>query len=46
MIAHRLSTVKECDIIFFLENGKLSAQGTFEKLMENNANFRLSAGNI
>ena len=46
MIAHRLSTVKECDIIFFLENGKLSAQGTFEKLLENNDNFRLIAGNI
>ena len=46
MIAHRLSTVKECDIIFFLENGKLSAQGTFDKLLEKNDNFRLIAGNI
>lgn len=46
MIAHRLSTVKECDIIFFLEDGKLSAQGTFEKLIENNDNFRLTAGHI
>ncbi len=46
MIAHRLTTVKECDIIFYLENGKLAAQGTFEKLIKNNDNFRATAGNI
>ena len=46
MIAHRLSTVKECDIIFYLENGKLVSQGTFQELIANNNNFRATAGNI
>ena len=40
MIAHRLSTVKNCDIIFFLENGVVSAQGTFEELRTSHRRFR------
>ena len=36
LIAHRLSTVKNCDIIFLLEHGKLKAKGSFEELIENN----------
>jgi ABC-type multidrug transport system fused ATPase/permease subunit len=32
LIAHRLSTVKNCDKIFLLENGKLKNEGTFEEL--------------
>ena len=40
LIAHRLSTVKECDNIFLLEKGELKAQGTFRKLIEVNDNFR------
>ncbi len=40
MIAHRLSTVKECDIIFFLEEGKLKAQGTYKELINSNDQFR------
>ena len=39
MIAHRLSTVKECDTIFLLEKGKLKQQGTFKELMENSDFF-------
>ena len=34
MIAHRLSTVKECDIIFLLEKGELKQQGTFKELVK------------
>jgi ABC-type multidrug transport system fused ATPase/permease subunit len=40
MIAHRLSTVRDCDIIFFLENGVLSAQGTYDELRASHARFR------
>ena len=43
MIAHRLSTVKKCDIIFLLEKGKLRAQGTFEKLIQASDRFRENA---
>lgn len=32
MIAHRLSTVMQCDNIFLLEKGKLIKQGTFKEL--------------
>ena len=36
LIAHRLSTVKKCDKIFLLENGKIKNEGTFEQLIKNN----------
>tara|TARA_B100000989_G_scaffold297229_1_gene282417 strand:- start:243 stop:2006 length:1764 start_codon:yes stop_codon:yes gene_type:complete len=34
LIAHRLNTVKNCDIIFQLENGKLINQGTPKELLD------------
>ncbi len=36
LIAHRLNTVKNCDIIFKLEKGEVVGQGTFEKLINKN----------
>lgn len=40
LIAHRLSTVKECDQIFLMEHGKIGTVGTYEELVSNNATFR------
>jgi ABC-type multidrug transport system fused ATPase/permease subunit len=40
MIAHRLTTVKNCDLIFFLENGELKSQGSYETLSKINEKFR------
>jgi ABC-type multidrug transport system fused ATPase/permease subunit len=40
MIAHRLSTVRDCDRIFLLEQGRVVAEGTYDALVENNAAFR------
>jgi ATP-binding cassette, subfamily B, bacterial PglK len=40
IIAHRLSTVKKCDIIFLLEKGNLKAQGTYEELIKSSDQFR------
>ena len=40
MIAHRLSTVKQSDIIFLLERGNLKAQGTYEELIKSSDQFR------
>ena len=45
MIAHRLNTVKKCDKIFLLENGQLKNEGTFEKLMSIDENFRKNSNN-
>ena len=33
IVAHRLNTVKNCDIIFKLENGNLVGQGKFDELI-------------
>ena len=39
-IAHRISTIKECDIIYLLEGGTITAQGTYEELIKTNFNFQ------
>ena len=39
MIAHRLSTVIECDQIYFFEDGKIISQGTYNELLKQNINF-------
>jgi len=44
LIAHRLSSVKECDQIFLLENGELRAQGTLEELETTKHMFKKMAG--
>lgn len=44
MIAHRLSTVRECDEIFFLEDGCLIDSGTFDELLSRNRKFRAMSG--
>lgn len=43
MIAHRLKTVKNCDIIYLMENGKIVEQGNYQELLENNDNFKKMA---
>lgn len=40
MIAHRMSTVKKCDVIYMLEEGELIASGTYSELLENSSEFR------
>ena len=39
IIAHRLSTLKDCDTIFLLEKGELKAKGKFNELLKINSNF-------
>jgi ATP-binding cassette, subfamily B, bacterial PglK len=43
LIAHRLTTVRRCDVILELQNGKLVAQGTYEQLLECSPSFRSMA---
>jgi len=45
LVAHRLSTVKNCDKIYLFEKGKIKNQGTFEELIRINNDFRESAKN-
>lgn len=40
LIAHRLSTVRECDVIFELDQGKVIASGPYGELSRNSATFR------
>ena len=40
LIAHRLKTVQKCDKIFFVNNGKVDDQGTYQELLENNEHFK------
>ena len=46
LIAHRLSTVKNCDKIYLFDKGELKNQGTFEELIKNNDDFRESVKNL
>ena len=39
IIAHRLTTVEKCDIIFLLEEGQLKAQGSYHELKKSNEIF-------
>ena len=39
MVAHRLSTVRDCDRIIVLKDGTISEQGTFDELMDRKGAF-------
>ncbi len=43
LIAHRLTTVRECDIIYLIDDGRVAAQGTYAELAAGNAAFRAMA---
>ena len=46
MIAHRLSTVKNCDNILLMEKGEVKEQGKFDKLIQIDDQFRAIAKNL
>ncbi|NLX18333.1 MAG: ABC transporter ATP-binding protein [Desulfobulbus sp.] len=43
MIAHRLTTVQPCDVIYLLEQGKIVDHGTFDELRASSEWFRHAA---
>jgi len=43
IIAHRLSTVNNCDQIYLLDRGKIVASGSYEELLETNEQFQKMA---
>ncbi len=40
LIAHRISTVRNCDTIFMMEKGGIAAQGTYDELITGSESFR------
>jgi len=43
MIAHRLSTVKECDVIHMMKGGEVIESGTYQHLISENEEFKKMA---
>lgn len=40
MIAHRLTTVKNCDTLYFMEGGRIVEVGSYEDLVHSNIHFK------
>jgi ABC-type multidrug transport system fused ATPase/permease subunit len=40
IISHRLSTIKNCDLIYFLEDGEIKAHGNYQNLIQSCASFK------
>ena len=40
MVAHRLTTLKECDVIHLMQNGHIVDSGTYQQLVDNNKDFK------
>ena len=45
IVAHRFKTVQKCDQIFFIDQGKVVDQGTYQELIETNKHFKNMAAN-
>lgn len=43
MVAHRLRTVRQADIIYLLDHGSVIDHGSYDELLDNNDTFRLMA---
>ena len=43
MIAHRLATVKQCDVIYLMESGAVADSGSYQDLSKRNVTFRRMA---
>jgi ATP-binding cassette, subfamily B, bacterial PglK len=46
MIAHRLTTIQNCDVIYVMENGKIVGSGKYDQLLESNDVFKKIAGKL
>ena len=46
IIAHRITTVQKCDIIFLMDQGKVIDQGSYDELIARNATFQKLAMSV
>jgi ABC-type bacteriocin/lantibiotic exporter with double-glycine peptidase domain len=44
LIAHRLSTVRKCDIIYLMEEGEIKSHGTYQEMQSSNLLFQRMTG--
>ena len=40
IVAHRLSTIKNCDLIYVMKNSQIVSSGTYQQLEKNDPNFQ------
>lgn len=45
LIAHRFTTIRKCDVIYFLEKGRIVDHGSYQALMDRNERFRAMSSN-
>lgn len=45
MIAHRLKTIKDCELIYFIDNGTVEDFGNYDELVKKNDKFRKMSEN-
>jgi ATP-binding cassette, subfamily B, bacterial PglK len=43
LVAHRLSTIRNCDRVYFVDNGRVAGGGSYDELYEENPAFRRMA---
>lgn len=43
IIAHRVTTLRDCDSVFLMERGRISATGTYRQLLADNETFKAMA---
>lgn len=46
LVAHRLSTVRKCDVVIEMTGGVIQAQGDYDFLLRTSASFRKLAGEV
>jgi len=46
IVAHRLTTVRSCDVIVELSSGRVIAQGSYDELIQHSASFQKLAGSL
>ena len=46
IIAHRLNTIKNCDCIYYIENGEIKSYGTYDELSHKSKEFNKLASSL